>query len=60
MQDNTGPNYGFEIDADELSDRMVEELEEHVDHEQNCAACGVNRRAEGSKYCATCKEELQR
>ena len=31
-----------------------------IDHEENCAACGVNDRAEDSRLCASCRDALVR
>jgi len=35
-------------------------VEDVVDHEDNCAACGVHDRVEGSRYCAGCRDALVR
>lgn len=29
-----------------------------IDHEENCAACGVNERAEDSRLCESCRKAL--
>lgn len=29
-----------------------------IDHEENCAACGVNPRKEGGRHCESCHDEL--
>ncbi len=31
-----------------------------IDHEENCAACGVYERADGSRYCDGCRDALVR
>lgn len=35
-------------------------VEDVVDHEDNCAACGVHDRVEDSRYCAGCRDALVR
>lgn len=35
-------------------------VNEVVNHEDNCAACGVHDRAENSRYCAGCRDALVR
>lgn len=37
---------------------MTDDGETGVDFEENCAACGVNDRAEGSRYCPSCRGAL--
>lgn len=39
-------------DSDEIA------FEDVVDHENNCAACGVNPRVDESRHCESCHEAL--
>ena len=42
---------------DQPSDEIA--FEDVVDHETNCAACGVNPRVDNSRHCASCHEALR-
>jgi len=46
-------------DDAEYSDATLR-VDDVVDHEENCAACGVNERVDGTRHCEGCHDALVR